>query len=282
MSAAEPRGPKSELQSLGLTAKRSFGQNFLADKNIARRIAELAAEDAKTVVELGAGMGALTAPLLAHPARVIAVERDRDLVPYLHARFAAELAAGRLQVHEADAKTFDYPGAFQRAEQPIVLTGNLPYQLTGPLLSLTAGLARELCRAVYMVQLEVAQRVVAAPGEADYGALSVFMQAAFRCERALTVRRTAFYPQPRVDSAVLRLTRLETPIAEETPLFRQLVRQAFEQRRKTLRNAWRALGLAEVEAAAARADISLDLRGEALHARDFARMERCFTAVGAP
>ncbi len=282
MSAPEPRGPRSELLRLGLQAKRSFGQNFLADKNIARRIAELAASDAKTVIELGAGMGALTAPLLEHPTRVVAVERDRDLVPYLHARFEAERAAGRLTVHEADAKTFDYQAIFQRSEAPIVLTGNLPYQLTGPLLALTAQLAPQIERAVYMVQLEVAERVVAAPGQAAYGGLSVFMQAAFRCERALTVRRTVFYPQPRVDSAVLRLTRLETPIAEETPLFRQLVRQAFEQRRKTLRNAWRGLGMAEVEAAAERAGISLDLRGEALHARDFARMERCFTAAEAP
>jgi 16S rRNA (adenine1518-N6/adenine1519-N6)-dimethyltransferase len=130
-------------------------------------------------------------------------------------------------------------------------------------------------RVVYLVQLEVAERLAASPGGDSWGALSVFTQAAYEIRRELVVRRGAFYPQPGVDSAVVVLTPRETPLAEETREFRELVSRAFEQRRKTLRNAWRgALGLdaARVEAAARRAGIDLGARGETLDITAFARM----------
>jgi 16S rRNA (adenine1518-N6/adenine1519-N6)-dimethyltransferase len=132
-----------------------------------------------------------------------------------------------------------------------------------------------------LVQLEVADRLAAAPDSDAYGALSVFTQAAFKVRRALVVRRGAFMPQPNVDSAVVTLDPLSPPRALETPLFRQLVKSAFHQRRKTLRNAWKALPDAGelVAAAATAASISLDARGETLSVDDFARMAHSVEAL---
>src|SRR5262249_20140050 len=153
--------------------------NFLTDANISKRIAELAAARGGTVVEIGAGLGALTEPLLEHAAHVVAIERDRDLCPILRDVFGAAISEGKLDVVEADAKTADFARLFERGPAPRVLTGNLPYQLTGPLLERTTALAGDLDRAVFMVQAEVADRLVAAPATDAYGALTVFVSAAF-------------------------------------------------------------------------------------------------------
>lgn len=273
------RSPKALCERYGLRPKHHFGQNFLADRNVARRIAELTAASGGTVVELGAGLGALTLPLLELGARVIAVERDRDLVPVLRRELAAEIAAGRLRVEEADAKAVDLAALFAESPRPHVLAGNLPYQISGPLLERAVAQAPLVERVVFLVQLEVAERLCAKRGDPSYGALSVFTQAAFDVSRAFVVRRGAFYPQPRVDSAVVVLTPLAAP-TRETEEFRELVRRAFEQRRKQLKNAWSgAMGLepAALEAAAARAGIDLSRRGETLSVEEFARMARELT-----
>jgi 16S rRNA (adenine1518-N6/adenine1519-N6)-dimethyltransferase len=275
--------PKAMLESHGLRPKHSFGQNFLADPNIARKIAELATTPAGgTVVEIGAGLGALTTPLAERATKVIAIERDRDLVPVLTDQFAASIAEGRLELLETDAKKAPYDALLEGTPRPRVLSGNLPYQLTGPLLELTVGLSATVDRAVFMVQLEVANRLAAKPSEPDYGALTVFVRAAFAVERSMIVRRGAFYPQPNVDSAVVTLTPLRPPVTEETSAFRSVVKAAFAQRRKTLRNAWRALpGMtpAALARAAEAADIDLDARGETLDVTAFARMAREVGAI---
>jgi 16S rRNA (adenine1518-N6/adenine1519-N6)-dimethyltransferase len=269
--------PKALCERYGLRPKHHFGQNFLADQNLARRIAELGQVSGGTVIELGAGLGALTRPLLEKAARVIAVERDRDLVPVLKAEFAAEVAASRLSIEEADAKSIDMAGLFDDLPRPHVLAGNLPYQITGPLLERAILAAGTLDRVVFLVQLEVAERLAAASGNKSYGALSVFTQAAFDVTRPFIVRRGAFYPQPRVDSAVVTLAPRRDSAVRETDVFRELVRRAFEQRRKQLRNAWQgALGLAapELLALAERAGIDLSRRGESLSVGEFARMAK--------
>jgi phospholipid N-methyltransferase len=181
----EPEGldPRAALTRLGIAPKRHFSQNFLLDRNLARRIAELVAPEGAFAIEIGAGTGALTRPLLARCRKVLAIERDRDLVPVLGAELAGSVSAGRLEVVEADAKSFDYASVLGREASPRVVAGNLPYHLTGPLLELLVGLSSQLERAGALVQLEVAQRLAAAPGGSDYGALSVFTQAAFRVSR---------------------------------------------------------------------------------------------------
>jgi 16S rRNA (adenine1518-N6/adenine1519-N6)-dimethyltransferase len=279
----EPRGARALLAERALRPKKSFGQNFLLDDVIAARIADLAGSPrGGTVVEIGAGTGSLTRPLLERAAHVIAIERDRDLVPLLREDLRAAIEEGRLEIVETDAKRFDFGLPLGDAPRPRVVTGNLPYQLVGPLLELSVGFAAKVDRIVYMVQLEVADRLTARPSGAAYGALSVFMQAAFRVERAFVVRRGAFYPQPGVDSAVVVLTPHVPPIAVETPAFRAVVRAAFAQRRKTLRNAWRNLpGMNRntVSEAALMAGIDLDARGETLDVAAFARMAEHVPAV---
>ncbi|HKQ70399.1 MAG TPA: rRNA adenine dimethyltransferase family protein, partial [Polyangiaceae bacterium] len=153
-----------EFRRKGLVPKKSFGQNFLVDPALSRRIAELATpSEGGTVVEIGAGLGALTAPLLERAARVVAIERDRDLCPILRTAFAEPIAEGRLVILEADAKQAAFEELLSSGPSPRVLAGNLPYQLTGPLLERATTLASALDRAVFMVQAEVAERLLAAP-----------------------------------------------------------------------------------------------------------------------
>jgi 16S rRNA (adenine1518-N6/adenine1519-N6)-dimethyltransferase len=276
--------PKAALVRLGLSPKKSFGQNFLADQNLAARIAEHATKGGGQhgcgVIELGTGLGALTRPLLRSAGRVITVERDRDLIPALRAEFAEAVEAGKLEILEADAKEIDVPALLARLPRPHVLCGNLPYQLTGPLIELAVGAASQLDRVVFLVQLEVADRLCAAPGSKVYGALTVFVAAQFAARRAFVIKRGAFYPQPGVDSAVVVFESLRPPRATETPAFRALVHAAFAKRRKTLRNAWSGVhGLSNdaLVAAAERSNIALTARGETLAVEDFARMAQEIT-----
>ena len=166
-------------------------------------------------------LGGLTVCLLNQGHRVVAIERDRDMIPNLEQLTAS--AEGRLQVLEADAKTVDYAKVFADLPKPRVLTGNLPYNLTGPLLRISIELAAELQRAVFLVQREVADRLTAKPNSSNYGALSVFAQAAFSTHREFIVRRGAFYPQPGVDSAVVSLHPRRDAVPE-TPGFQRLVK----------------------------------------------------------
>jgi 16S rRNA (adenine1518-N6/adenine1519-N6)-dimethyltransferase len=267
-------GPKALLERYGLRPKYSFGQNFLADPHLAERIAAACDAAGGSVVELGAGLGALTRPLLASgPAWVLAVERDRDLVPALTQELGHEIEAGRLEILETDAKAVDFDTVLRGRPRPHVIAGNLPYQITGPLLEKAVHSAPSIERAVFLVQLEVAERLAAKPGSDAYGALSVFAQRAFSVARAFVVRRGAFYPQPNVDSAVVTLEPLGAP--PENDAFRAVVRAAFAQRRKQLKNAWSSVFAArgiELEAAAARAGIELSARGETLSVAQFERM----------
>lgn len=270
---ADADDPRATLARHGVAPKRHFSQNFLLDRNLCRRIAELVAPEGAFAIEVGAGLGALTAPLLARCRAVVAIERDRELVPALAAELAPSVADGRLRIAEADAKSFDYASLLANEAAPRVVAGNLPYHLSGALLELFVGLAPRLERAGALVQLEVATRLAAPPGGDHYGALSVFTQAAFRVTRALVVRRGAFYPQPGVDSALVVLEPHERPVAEETPRFRAFVKAAFAQRRKKLKNAWSVvLPPPELERVAKSAGIDLDRRGETLSVAEFARM----------
>ncbi len=270
--------PKQLLSEWNLRAKHHFGQNFISNLELSEKIAERAVQgQGGTVIEIGAGLGALTAPLLTRANKVVAIERDRDLVPFLHGKFEQYIHDGRLVVLEEDAKATDYLRQFGIGPAPFILAGNLPYQITGPLLRRAVELASVIERAVLMVQLEVADRLCASPGSRSYGALSVFAQACFSVQRVSVVKRGAFYPQPNVDSAIIELNPLHPFVSEESPLFREIVQLAFRYRRKILRNAWSGLTLAAVsdlESAAARSEIDLDARGETLSVHHFARLAK--------
>lgn len=252
----------------GLRAKRSFGQCFLADPNIARRIAlEATTPEGGTVLEIGAGTGALTAPLLARASCVVAIERDRDLIPVLSEAFAEPISSGRLLVVEADAAAVDWVALLLRGASPRVVAGNVPYQITGRLIERAAGIAAHVDRVVFMVQREVADRIAAPVGSADYGALSVFVRRSFRVTRRIPVPPSCFRPQPSVHSSVIVLDPVRPSPGEADEVLQTLVLTSFSHRRKTLRNAWKgAFGLgADVwERIAEEARIDLAQRAQTL------------------
>ena len=265
----------SLLRARGLAPKKALGQNFLLDARAAERIAEAAAPTGGTVLEIGPGTGALTRPLLARASHVVAVERDPDLFALLREELREPIAEGRLTLHQGDALAMDWLPLLAAGPAPRAIAGNLPYLITGRLLERAVELASDVDRAVVMVQLEVADRLVAGPSTKAYGALTVFVQAAFDVERLLVAKAGAFFPRPQVDSAVVVLVRRAVPRAKEDDALRALVKGAFGQRRKTLRNAWRNVfgwSTEELAARAARAGIDLDKRGETLPVEAFERM----------
>jgi 16S rRNA (adenine1518-N6/adenine1519-N6)-dimethyltransferase len=275
-----PRDPRTVLREAGLRPKKSFGQNFLVSDSIARAVARAAVPDDEVgrarVVEIGAGTGALTALLAERAATVAAIERDRDLVPLLAQAFEGTC----VRVLEQDAQSVDLAALLGPPDAPRVLCGNLPYAITGSLMRTAVENAGGVERVVFMVQDEVARRLTARPGTKEWGALTVFVRAAFDVRRVLRAPPGAFHPPPEVTSAVVELVPVRPPRAHETDRFRTLVRRAFEARRKTLRNAW--AGLADdsdsLERAAAKAGIRLDARGETLDVEAFARMAEALGA----
>jgi 16S rRNA (adenine1518-N6/adenine1519-N6)-dimethyltransferase len=278
---------RAVLRRVGLEPKKSFGQNFLVSSHVVDAIARACVPDAEVdrarVLELGAGLGVLTGALAQRARHVVAVERDRDLVPILGEELAAPIAAGKIRIVEGDAQAVDPAELLgpAEAESKRVLAGNLPYQITGRLLERAVAHADGLERVVFMVQLEVAERLVASPGTKIYGALTVFVRAAFKVRKLFDVSRGSFHPAPDVTSAVVLLEPQRPRIALETDGFRALVKSAFGARRKTLRNAWSRLAEpARIATAAASAGISLDARGETLDVEAFARMASLLGGLG--
>jgi 16S rRNA (adenine1518-N6/adenine1519-N6)-dimethyltransferase len=216
------------------TARKRFGQHFLHDRSIIERIVTtLDPKAGERVIEIGPGQGALTRELLARVAHLDAVELDRDLVASLCTRIPPD----RLTLHQADALKFD----FCRLAEPghkLRLVGNLPYNISTPLLFHVLEQSNCIRDMLFMLQKEVVDRLSAAPGRKDYGRLSVMIQ--YRCtvEKLFNVPPGAFKPVPRVDSAVVRLTpHAAPPVAVNDPeRFATVVRAAFASRRKTLRN----------------------------------------------
>lgn len=233
MSTPAFEDPRVVLGRHGVAPKRAFSQNFLVSRHAVDEIALAAtagAEDA-TVIELGPGAGTLTAALLRRGARVVAVEKDRDMIALLRAELGHE---ERFRVVEGDAATFEL-APLEAGPRPVIC-GNLPYAITGAILERLVALAPSIRRAVVMVQREVRDRLVAAPGTKIWGAPSVFVQARFEVRTVLKVPAGAFHPPPEVDSAVLSLVPRSVPLAEEDDALRTIVRAAFGTRRKTLRN----------------------------------------------
>jgi 16S rRNA (adenine1518-N6/adenine1519-N6)-dimethyltransferase len=208
---------------------RRLGQHFLARQSILEEIADaVCLNSADLVVEIGPGRGALTSHLLAKAARVIAIEIDPVLVQYLRAEFRDE---PRLTVVDSDVLKIDLGQFNARA-----VAGNLPYYITSPIISKTLALGDRLARAVFLVQKEVADRLIAVPGTRDYGFLSVQTQLLSTPELLLTVPAAAFRPPPKVDSAVVRLIPKPDFPALDRPEFLKFVSRCFHQKRKKIRN----------------------------------------------
>ena len=270
----QPAHPRALLARRGLRPRKRYGQNFLLDAGAAQRIAQLCVAGAPArprVIEIGAGTGALTAALVACDADLTALEIDPQLVDILLAREDLR----DVRTVNADALEFDYSAWSQN--DPWRVAGNLPYNIATPLIVKFAEMEGGPQSLTIMVQKDVAERLAAQPATAAYGSLSVAVQYEMHVELALTLPPKAFYPPPKVTSAVVQLTRRKTPAAapRDLALFRKVVRAAFAYRRKTLVNT---LSLAleipheRVARAVAASNLSPELRGERLDLADFARL----------
>jgi 16S rRNA (adenine1518-N6/adenine1519-N6)-dimethyltransferase len=262
----------------GLSPRKALGQNFLVDPRAQARIVEaarLAPDD--EVIEIGPGLGAITAHLVTRAKRVWALERDGDLATVLETEMAS---APGLRVVRGDALDFDFAAARREADGPFVLVGNLPYVITSPLLFQAMQAAdggRVIKRAVFMVQKEFAQRMVAPPGNKVFGRLSVMIQQAAAVEILFHVGAGAFLPPPAVTSTVVSVVPRATPLADpgDPARFERLVREAFSGRRKMLRRSLEpAFGGERVAAALASAGIPGTKRAEELAVAEFAALSR--------
>ena len=258
--------------------RKRLGQHFLVDRTTLERIADALGPTASdVVVEIGPGRGALTDLLSQRAKRVIAIELDRDLVPYLRDRYRE---AGNVDVIERDVLEVDLGGV---AGSEFLLAGNVPYYITTPILFHALEPPRP-ARAVYLVQREVAERIVAPPGSRTYGALSVNVQAVARAELVARVPAGAFRPPPAVESAIVRLTPRPDPVVGATleDAFRALVQDAFGLRRKQMRRVVRTIAHLQADAAdqlLAAAAIDPEVRPETLSPEDFARLLHAIKGV---
>ncbi len=256
----------------GHVARKRFGQNFLADPHyIEKIVAAIAPVQGDNVVEIGPGLAALTRGLIERAGHIHAIEIDRDLA----ARLAADFPPEQLQLHVADALAFD----FATLGQDLRVVGNLPYNISSPMLFHLAQHAASLRDVHVMLQKEVVARMVAAPDTPDYGRLSVMLQVRFRMQRLFIVPPGAFRPPPKIDSAIVRLVPLRdaAPSIPDPALFARIVAAAFGQRRKTLRNALAAIA---DETALRGAGIDPGARGETLAVADFVRLANVLPARG--
>ncbi len=275
--------PRAILRRHGLRPKKAWGQNFLGDEHHLAAIAAAARlAPGETVVELGGGLGHLTRHLAATGAHVVAVERDRDLVPVLK----RELFGLDVVVREDNAATIDLAALAAQADGPLVVVGNLPYHLSTEILFHVEEARAHVRRAVFLLQREVTERIAADPGGKDYGILSVLLQLHADVDVPHHVPAGAFTPPPEVESAVVRLEFRAAPVADpgDEATFRRVVKGAFAQRRKTLGNALKSARLAEPErlaAAFAAAGIDPGRRAETLSVPEFAALSRALAAPAA-
>lgn len=242
---------KGETQrSTGVSAKKHLGQHFLTDRSVAQRIAETLPEDSpRCVLEIGPGTGVLTAFLMQRPVELLAVELDGESVRYLEGAFPLEIASRNLMytsfnVLQADFLKLDLAPLF--GGKQFALTGNFPYNISTQIVFRLLEYRHRIPVFSGMFQKEVAQRICAGPGSKTYGILSVLAQAYYRAEYCFTVPPHVFDPPPKVNSGVIRLIRRDDTVPDwDEQGLATLVKTAFNQRRKTLRNSLKSLQLPE-------------------------------------
>lgn len=262
---------RSILSERGIQLTRSLGQNFLHDTNQLRRITDAGGLSPSChVLEIGPGLGPLTERLLATGADLTCIETDRRLVQFLNERFPA---SDRFRILHADA--LDWIRRTRPDLGNTIVVSNLPYSVASPILVELAGLPTPPRRIVVMLQLEVARRLTATPSSQDYGILTLLLEATYSAELLFKVPRSCFFPEPNVDSAVVRLT-LSDPLPVPTgdrPAFAHLIKLAFSQRRKMLPKLLRAAWTTDTIAAAlAKAGIDPKARAETLNLKTFTQL----------
>jgi 16S rRNA (adenine1518-N6/adenine1519-N6)-dimethyltransferase len=260
--------------------RKRLGQSFLEDMNIVRRIVELAEPAAdQTIVEIGAGLGFMTEELAKRAGRVIAIEVDPRLAAVLRERFTGQ---DRVEVLEKDVLKYDFSSACPGARIKVV--GNIPYHISSPILFRLLDFRRSISSMLLMFQKELADRIAAPPGTKNYGVPSVLVARYTMTTCELAVPPTCFYPVPDVVSSVLRIVvRQEPNLPDEAP-FAKIVRAAFAQRRKTLWNNLRRIGLSEAGVAMVFEGSGIDRtrRAETLLVEEFSRLTTAWIESGAP
>ncbi len=289
MRIADKNVTRAVLERHGFTFKKSFGQNFLTDTNILQKIVDTAEIDQNVnVIEIGPGIGALTEFLAENAAEVMAFEIDDRLIPILAdtlGRF------DNVKVINEDILKSDLQTRikeFANPDLPIKVVANLPYYITTPILMHLIESKIPFSEFVVMMQREVADRISAEPNTKAYGSLSIAVQYYMTAKVAFIVPRTVFVPAPNVDSAILKMTRLDTPAVavQDEDFFFKVAKASFVHRRKTLwNNLTSHFGKTEeikikLEQALQTADIKPSIRGEALSIADFARLADSLKTVG--
>jgi 16S rRNA (adenine1518-N6/adenine1519-N6)-dimethyltransferase len=256
--------------------RKSLGQNFLQDPNIINKIvASLGITKNDAVVEIGPGRGALTDLIIPQAGHTHLIEFDRDLVVYWQDRANA---MKNLTVHGVDVMRFDLHEIISTSARKIKVIGNLPYNISSPVLFHLMHYAEHIEHQVVMLQKEVVERMASGPGSRQYGRLSVMLQQRYHIENLFKVPPTAFFPAPKVDSAIARLTPLTTipfPVDNQAD-FEKTVKQAFSMRRKTLRNNLKgSISSEQIESL----DINPGARAETLGVADFAALSNLYTKL---
>ncbi len=251
--------------------RKRFGQHFLHHQQIIQRIiAAIAPQPEQHLVEVGPGKGALTLPLLQHGCRLDVIELDRNLIQQLEQK---TLSFKQLRIHQGDVLKFDFK---QLVAKKLRIIGNLPYNISTPLLFHLLNYASNIQDMTFMLQKEVVDRMVAVPATSEYGRLSVMLQYACQITKLFDVSPSAFYPPPKVDSSIVQLIPYCTPPVEviNQKHFAQIVALAFSQRRKTLRNTLKKqLDIKNIQTAG----VNPQARAETLTLEDFARLANTLT-----
>lgn len=248
-------------------AKKRFGQNFLTDKYILNQIGHIINPRVNdTIVEIGPGLGALTSVLLEYVPKLIAIELDRDLVKHLAIKFPQE----QLTIYSGDALKFDYEKITQATNSKIRIVGNLPYNISTPLLFYLSTFKR-ISSMHFLLQSEVVKRICAKPNTKAYGRLSVMLQYKYYCRELLQVPPTAFNPIPKVDSAIIELIPRDSKeyIYVNEANLAKVVTQAFSKRRKTIANS---LANLIPQQSISNLDIDVSKRAENLTIDEFIRL----------
>jgi 16S rRNA (adenine1518-N6/adenine1519-N6)-dimethyltransferase len=267
------------LARYAIHPRKRLGQSFLEDRNIICRIVALAefAGD-ETVVEIGAGLGSMTEELAKRAGRVIALEIDPRLVAVLQERFIGQ---DRVEVLQMDVLKYDFSSV--RPGGQITVFGNIPYPISSPILFRLLDFRRSISSMILMFQKELADRITAPPGTKNYGIPSVLVSRYTKAAGELTIPPTCFYPVPDVVSSVLRITVRQEPNLTDEALFAKIVRAAFAQRRKTLWNNFRHIGIPEERVGRVFAESGIDRtrRAETLSVEEFSSLTTAWIESGA-
>ena len=275
---------RKQLRELQIRPTKRLGQHFVVDPNVLRKIVDCAALEAEDIiVEIGAGLGNLTAPLAERARRVYAVEVDQRLANALRDQFSR---GNVVEVILADALQFDFNALFEKWRRKMKVVANLPYEISSPMIFRLFQEREIFSLLVLMLQMEVARRVVAKPGTKDYGPLSLWSQLYSWPQVVFSVAPQAFYPRPKVDSAVVKFEILQKPSVEieDEKTLRRVIRSAFAYRRKTLSNAihlgeFSHLPMSKIMDALQSIGINPSVRGETLSLEQFRDLGRALSVL---